>query len=112
MVPAAEADVGRPRLRHVNVFGLFAGFVKNSDAVATDVNVAPLVNGHAVGDPWGRRGFCWPGNRRAGCRSGRCWPAPRSETKRVLPSGAPVMPLGCCKSPVTRARDFRSADRR
>ena len=45
---AAEADVGRPILRHVNVVNLFSGFVEDGHAAAGEIKIALLVNRHAV----------------------------------------------------------------
>ena len=42
VVPAAKADVGRPRLRHVNVFRLPSGLVKHSDAVGRRCKMFPF----------------------------------------------------------------------
>ena len=46
---AAESDVGRPRFRHVDVFDLLARLVEHGYAPAGEINVAFVVECHAVG---------------------------------------------------------------
>jgi hypothetical protein len=46
---AAEADVAGPVFLDVDVEDLFAGFVEDGDAFAGEVDVAFIVDGHAIG---------------------------------------------------------------
>src|SRR5262249_29610330 len=48
-VLAADADVRRPRLRDVDLLDLLARLVEDGHALARQVNVALLVDGHPVG---------------------------------------------------------------
>ena len=48
-IAAAEANVGGPLLSDIDVLDLFAGGVEHRDTFAGEVNVAFVVDGHAIG---------------------------------------------------------------